>query len=498
MKKGIKLFVLVLLPFIGFTQTVDWKICYGGSDEERAYEIIASNDGNFLLAGNTKSVDGDVSFNHGSSDYWVVKIDESGNILWEETYGGSNFERAHAIMATDDGAYIIAGQKNLIDGDPTNSDFYLVKFNESGTILWENTYGGSSFDIPYDIMRSPDDYYYVSGVTSSDDGDVTGNQSNKSAVWVVKMNASGTIVWENCYLINDCVNFGASIATPDNGLIFTADVCDDNSDFHIVRIDEAGEIIWQKTYGGSLNDFPHAIAKCYENSGYVVAGAAASNDGDLFGNNGSFDFWVIRIDHEGELLTSNCYGGSNPDKAYSVLAQGNSEILVAGVTESSDGDTRNEDDFGDLWIINTAYDGTLNWEISLGDSIGREVATSIIPTGDEGYLVAGYTCSQNGPVVTGNHGMVDFWVVKMNTSGNFTQNINKGGNIELFPNPTSGYLNLFGEDIKFVELVNISGVKLANFTENLQQLNLTGFHKGLYFLKIHTGDGLTIKRVVLE
>lgn len=498
MKKVIKLFLLVLLPFIGLTQTVDWKICYGGSDEERAYEIIPTSDGNFLLVGNTKSIDGDVSFNHGSSDYWIVKINESGDILWEETFGGTNFERAHAISGTNNGSYIVAGQKNFIDGNPANSDYYLVKFNESGSIIWQNTYGGSNYDVPYDIVRAPDDNYFVSGVTSSDDGDVTGNQSNKSAVWVVKMNTSGTILWERCYLISDCVNFGASISTPDNGLIFTADICDNDSDFHIVRLDDEGEIIWQKTYGGSLNDFPNAIAKGYENSGYIVAGAAASNDGDLFGNHGSFDFWVIKIDHDGELLSSNCYGGSDPDKAFSVLAHGNNEILVAGVTESDDGDTKNEDEFGDFWIINTAYDGTLNWQISLGDSIGREVATSIIPVGNEGFLVAGYTCTEEGVVVTGHHGMVDFWLVKINTEANFTQNISNCGNIEVSPNPTRDYLNLIGQDIQYVELVGINGVILANFKENLQQLNLTGFHSGLYFLKIHTLNEVIVKRLVLE
>ena len=498
MKKVIKLCVLVLLPFITFSQTIEWKKCYGGTDEERAYEIISCPNNEFLIVGNTESNDGDVAFNHGSSDFWLVKINADGDILWENTYGGTNYESAYAITGTQDGGFIMAGKKNFVDGNPTNSDFWVIKINASGTVLWENTYGGSSFDIPSEIILTQDDGFFIAGETFSDDGDVTGNDSNRWATWIIKIDASGTLLWEKCYLISSCINFGAAIGTSDNGLIFAADVCDENSDFNLIRIDDEGEIIWEKTYGGSLNDLPHAICQAYEYMGYMVVGQSASNDGDILGNHGSFDFWVLNINEDGELVHSYCYGGSDPDIAYDVMAHGNSELIIAGVTESDDGDVKNEDDFGDFWIINTSYDGTLNWEMKLGDSIGRDAARSIVPVGSDAFIVAGYSCSVEGNVVTGHHGMTDFWVVKINTEINNTDNVVTSGNLEAFPNPSSGYLTLEAKGIKRAELIDIKGKIVRTFVKDFNHLDISGLQKGIYLIRVFTSEGTAVKKVILE
>lgn len=498
MKKVIKLCVLVLLPFTTFSQTIEWKKCYGGTDEERAYEIIACPDNEFLIVGYTKSDDGDVAVNHGSGDFWLVKINADGDILWEKTYGGTNYEGAFAITGAQDGGFVIAGRKNFIDGNPTNSDFWVIKINSSGVVEWENTYGGSSFDIPSEIILTQDNGFIISGVTRSDDGDVTGNNSNKWAAWIVKINASGTLIWEKCFHISDCINFGAAIGTPDDGLIFAIDVCQTDSDYIIIRLDDEGEVIWEKSYGGSLNDLPHAICKGYENMGYFVVGQSASNDGDILGNHGSFDFWVVNIDEDGELINSYCYGGSDPDIAYDIMAHGNSELLIAGVTESDDGDVKNEDDFGDFWIINTTYDGTLNWQMKLGDSIGRDVARSIVPVGSDAFIVAGYSCSEEGEVVTGHHGMTDFWVIKINTTTNSTENTLNSGKLEISPNPSSRYITLQADGIKRAELIDINGRIVRSFVKDFDQLDISGFQKGIYLIRVFTAEGTAISKVILE
>jgi hypothetical protein len=498
MKKVIKLCVLVLLPFVAFNQSIEWKKCYGGSDEERAYKIIPCSNQEFLIIGQTKSSDGDVSANQGSSDYWLVKIDANGDILWEKTFGGSFYESAYDITGTNDGGFIIAGKKNYIDGMPTNSDFWIIKINSDGNMVWENTYGGSNFDIPSNIIATDDNGFIVAGVTFSDDGDITGNESNKWAAWIIKINASGTLVWEKTFLISDCINFGGIIGTPQDGMIFTADICESDSDFIIIRLDSEGEVVWEKTYGGSLNDVPHAIAKGYEYQGYFIVGKTASEDGDIIGNHGSFDFWLLQIDDDGELVNSHCYGGSDPDIPFDISPLGNNELLIAGVTESDDGDVKNEDDFGDFWIINTAYDGTLNWEISLGDSIGRDVATSILPIGTDGFIVAGYTCTEGGEVVTGNHGAIDFWVVKFDLGANYTSKIPLGGNIDLFPNPSSDYLTLEGTAISRVEMVDLNGRIMRQFYNNFDKLDSPGYLLDYIQSGYFTEHGAVVHKVVIE
>ena len=181
MKKIIKLLVLVLWPFFAFAQHMEWNKCFGGSDDDMAYAIIQSHNGGFLIAGNTRSDDGDISMNHGSSDFWVIKIDDNGEILWEETYGTEVYESASSITGTQDGNYIIAGRKNMVGGDPMNTDFWIVKINDFGGVIWQKSYGGSSFDIPSNIMKTIDNGFIISGVTNSHDGDVTGNDPNKWA-----------------------------------------------------------------------------------------------------------------------------------------------------------------------------------------------------------------------------------------------------------------------------------------------------------------------------
>lgn len=498
MKKVIKLCVLVLLPFLAFSQTIEWKKCYGGSEEERAYKIIPFSNGEFLIAGQTQSNDGDVSENHGSSDYWLVKIDGAGDILWEKTFGGSEYESAYDITGTHDGGFIMAGKKNFINGVPTNSDFWIVKINSAGNMVWENTYGGSSFDIPSNIIRTDDNGFIIAGVTFSDDGDVTGNESNKWAAWIIKINASGTLIWEKTFLISDCINFGGMVGTPEDGIIFTADICETDSDFIIIRLDSEGEVIWERTYGGSLNDVPYDITKAYENQGYIIVGKTASEDGDILGNHGSFDFWVLYIDNDGELTNTFCYGGSNPDIPFTITPFGNSELLIAGVTESADGDVKNEDDFGDFWIINTAYDGTLNWEMNLGDSIGREVATSILPIGTDGFIVAGYTCTEDGEVVTGNHGSTDFWVIRVDMEANSTQNTSSSGNINVYPNPANSFLALKGSSISRAEIVDINGRIIRQYFRDFDELNICHLPDGLYLVRIFTDQGLIVRKLVIE
>lgn len=497
MKKIIKLFVLVLWPFFAFAQHMEWNKCYGGSDDDMAYAIIPSHNGGFLIAGNTRSDDGDISMNHGSSDFWVIKIDDNGEILWEETYGTGVYESASAITGTQDGNYIVAGRKNMVGGDPMNTDFWIVKINDSGGVIWQKSFGGSSFDIPSHITMTFDNNYIISGITHSSDGDVTGNEPNKQAVWILKINASGDLLWESSFLVSDCVNFGSTVTSPDHGIVFTADVCDGNSNYLIVKLDEFGDLVWQKEYGGSLNDHPHAIKPTY-GGGYIVVGAAASDDGYVFGNHGSFDYWAVIIDEEGELVSSHCFGGSDPETAYDVIPKNNTEFIMVGVAESDNGDLKNEDDFGDFWIVDIDFQYNILWELCLGDSLGREVATSLVPMGNSSYLVAGYSCTQDGEIVTDNHGGADFWVVKVTEGSTSVENTNDLIGCNIHPNPTSGILSIETPGLRAVDIIDIQGKVVFRTEVNPDHLNLSGLTKGLYFLKVQTMEGVIVEKVILE
>ena len=176
-----------------------WQNCLGGSNYEHAYSIQQTNDGGYVFAGNSSSNDGAVSGNNGAYDYWVVKLDASGNIAWQKCLGGSGEETASSIQQTADGGYIVAGNSSSNDGDVSSNnggaDYWIVKLDALGNISWQKSLGGSSSDKANSIEQTIDGGYIVAGESFSNDGNVTGNNGAMD-YWIVKLDPSGNIAWQ--------------------------------------------------------------------------------------------------------------------------------------------------------------------------------------------------------------------------------------------------------------------------------------------------------------
>ena len=490
MKKLLTFAAFVCLLSVSYSQQIEWKKCFGGSNEEMAFSIINSNDNGFIIAGNSKSNDGDVSSNNGSSDFWVIKINLDGDIIWENNYGISNYERAYAITQAHDGGYIMAGYRNMIDGQPTNSDFLVVRIDEDGNLMWEESYGGTDFDNARHIIKTNDNGYIVAGISTLSD-----NFYQKS-VRVIKINDSGNIVWEKTFFETNCMNFGSSILTPDNGILFIADDCESDSDYIIVKLDANGNMEWQKVYGGSLADKPAAIKHC-EEGGYVIVGSSASQDGDVTNNHGGFDYWVIKIDDNGNLLSSKCFGGSETDQAYDVIQNDSNEFIVVGASLSQDGDVTNNTDKKDYWIINIDSDNEIKWEKCIGDSSGEDIARSVVKASNNNYLLTGYTDSYAGEV-SGNHGDYDFWVIKISDNPNFINDPKDRIECKIYPNPSDKSIKIDCENIQEVEINDINGRTVFKSDINLSIIDLSMLSNGLYFVKVKNDKGMVIKKIVIE
>jgi len=159
------------------------------------------------VAGETWSNDGDVSGNHGGSDYWVVKLNSSGDIEWQKCLGGTNSDGGifndyiYSIQQTSDGGFIMACETMSNDGDVSGNhgsyDAWVVKLNSLGDIEWQKCLGGTNRDIANSIQQTSDGGFIVAGYTYSNDGDVSGNHGYCDA-WVVKLNSSGDIEWQKC------------------------------------------------------------------------------------------------------------------------------------------------------------------------------------------------------------------------------------------------------------------------------------------------------------
>ncbi len=248
------------------------------------------------------------------------------------------------------------------------------------SIAWGKCIGGTGADQVQQIINTRDGGFVFVGYTSSDDEDVSGNHNGGN-----------------------------------DPLVY---------DGWVVKLDAYGGIQWQKCLGGTANDYLNSIIETYD-GGYVVSGATESHDGDVKGNHGGEDAWVIKLDSLGNLLWQKCLGG-NGSESVSIVESRDEGIglLAVGFTTSIDGDVSGKhagtgDSAGDVWVVKLSSSGNILWQKCFGGS-ANDVANSVISTSDQGYAICGSTYSNDGDV-TGYHQSIknspDAWVIKLSSSG---------------------------------------------------------------------------------
>ena len=186
----------------------------------------------------------------------------------------------------------------------------------------------------------------------------------------------------------------------------------------------APEIQWAKCYGGSEYDAALSIQQTTD-GGYIVAGLSLSNDNDVSGNHGGEDYWIVKLTSTGSIEWQKSLGGSGEDRASSVIQTTDGGYIIAGTSNSNDGDVSGNHGRDDYWIVKLSSTGILEWQKSLGGS-GDDDANSIQQTTDGGYIIAGGSNSNDGDV-SGNHGSDDYWIVKLAPSGSIEWQKSLGG-----------------------------------------------------------------------
>ncbi|MFY7963984.1 MAG: T9SS type A sorting domain-containing protein [Chitinophagaceae bacterium] len=337
----------VLVVKLSSTGATQWSKTLGGTGDERATSVIQTADGGYAFTGLASSNNGDVTNIHNSVDYWVVKLNSTGDLTWQKTYGGSGDDRAYSIKQTTDGGYIVTGESNTNnDGDVTgnhgNIDMWVIKINSTGTLQWQKSFGGSNQERGRSIIQTTDGGYIVAGSTnSSNSGDITGNRSE-------------TIT--QCY------------GDPGDPWYFCDTYDQDFNDYWVVKLTSAGSIDWQKYYGGNLNDEAYCIIQT-KDRGYAISGYAESNDGSVNGIHGSYDAWIIKTDNSGNVQWQKAYGGSRVEYGNSISETSDEGYIVTGTTAYGvDGDvTFNHGDW-DWWVfkLKGTAKSTTNFSICAG------------------------------------------------------------------------------------------------------------------------------------
>jgi hypothetical protein len=334
----------------------------------------------------SSSANGDVSgTNNGNDDYWIVKLDDQGNIIWDKLIGGNSDDKATSIRQTADGGYIVAGYSySSASGDVTeinhgNFDYWIVKLDASGNITWNRLLGGDAFEETHDILQGVDGTYVIAGVsTSSANGNVTPVNHGGQDHWIVRLDAAGTVLWNKLLGGNgdesvqsiqqtsteDYILAGYSASSANGDVTGTNHGGATTFDYWIVKLDRFGNIIWNKLLGGQGQERAYSI-KTTSDGGYIVAGTSASSSasGDVTGiSHGSFDYWIVKLDGTGNISWNRLIGGNNSEFAFSLIQTNDGGFIVAGNSASSyNGDVTagNHATGDDIWIIKLWSNGSL-------------------------------------------------------------------------------------------------------------------------------------------
>jgi len=494
-----KLIILlsILLSFLNIiycqNMIIEWQNCFGGSKDDHATDIIKLEDG-FLIAGSTTSNDGDISYLHGGQDWWLVKTDVTSNMIWEKSYGGSNGEHLLRILPSSDSNYYLLGSSYSSNGDisidpyPESTDYWIVKIDSSGNILWDRIIGGNMLDQMWTGTSTFDGGVLAYGWTGSEDGDVSVYYGAYDA-WMVKFNSEGEKEWDFSIGTSGMDVGQAIIQTSDGGYLVGGSsrindggnlTCEPHSfkaEAILVKLDSNRNIEWQQCYGGSDNDGVTALTEVSD--GYIFAGYVNSNDGDISGWHGENDIWVVKIDFYGNIIWQKCLGGSRSEFVSKLIITDEEEIIIPGITQSNDGDvvgnhTLSEHDF-DIWIVKLSSDGELLSQQCIGGGGDENLEFGVVKKSDNNYVIAGQTnygpsfdveCTPHAGTSTN---YPDFWVFEIeDTTTNIINNITKEKVINVYPNPAQDYVNFeynLPADKKEVILsvINILGIETARF-----------------------------------
>lgn len=348
---------------------LQWQKTYGGSENDRGNDIVQTNGGGFAIFGFSQSNNEDVTENAGASDFWISKLDASGNISWEKSFGFAGVDNGISVIQTNDNGYLLTGvldvsaSGGLGNSKTTHSkhaggDYWAIKLNTSGDEQWTKFYGGSFTDTPYDVIQTDDNGYIIIGSSDSNDVDIKNNKGSYD-FWVIKISNTGTLLWEKSFGGSQIDEARAITDSGDGNYIIVGDtrsndldVSNNNgaADLWIIKISPAGDLIWEKTIGGSSFDVGRSISKTQDN-GFVISGSSRSTDGDVTTNQGQNDAWVLKIDANANLIWQKTIGGSEIDFAYDAVELNNKTIIAVGESSSSDSDISENKGFTDLLII---------------------------------------------------------------------------------------------------------------------------------------------------
>jgi len=414
MRKSVIIKLLLYLILISFLSVdyasgenkgnaITWDKTFGGNSDDMGFSITQTENGGYAIAGyailprrkkkdDWRSKLGYVILEKSKErDFWIIKLDKNGNMEWDEIFGEERTDVARSIIQTKDEGYAVVG--SIWTKYAGKRDFWLIKLGENGNKKWEKTFNKDEQDIAYSIIQTKDGGYAIAGGT----GKRFWGEVN---CWVIKLDAKGNMEWDNDFGEIGWDEIYSIIQTKDGGFIAAGSTWSKGAgrgNVYIAKLNKRGNLIWDKTFGGSDYDEARSIIQTDDGS-YAIAGFTISED------TGDRNVWIIKLDKNGNKVWDRTFGGTSEDWANSIIQTEDRGYMVAGWTSSMGAGKT------DVWIIKLNKRGDLVWDRAFGGSEDDE-AHSIIQTEDGGYAVAGWTESKGA-------GNADVWVIKLDENGN--------------------------------------------------------------------------------
>ncbi|CAG5083839.1 T9SS type A sorting domain-containing protein [Parvicella tangerina] len=481
------LFLALAVNVSAQEKQVAWAQNLGGSDKDEAMCIEPTKDGGLIVAGYSYSNDGLLSANNGWQDGWLVKTNNEGYIEWQKNIGGNGADVIEEVVEVADG-YIICGWSSSADNQFIQSkgleDGFVAKVNTSGELLWKKSFGGKLMDKLFDLEVLDNGNIVAVGYLMSPE--VTLNNSTHQGlldIWVVKLTSSGQLLWQKCFGGSDD-DFAYNIQKTDNNNLIIAGSSDSMDglvgstagewDCWVIKIDAEGQLLWSQKIGYEANEIVNDLVK-YNNAYYVIG---ASNSSSRIDAHGNYDAWIVQLDPSGNIINDYSYGSAEQDLVNSATATPDG-IFISGESASNDAN--------DGWLIQIDGNGSILQSQYIGGS-DYDILNDI-SFKDGALYLTGSSHSSDGDM-SQNFGSGDALLAKLGTEK--TENTSS---IQVFPNPSSDQitivLNKIG--IEQVTIYNAMGQVITSIPANnffQEQLDISSWANGIYTIETLSNNEL--------
>ena len=457
-----------------FAQSQFLKV-YGGDSYDVGKALVQTSDNGYVIAGSTGS------FDLGNAQFMLIRIDAWGSEQWRKYYGGPFSDQLESMAVVPAGGYIMAGVTETLD---MSYQVAVIRVNENGDVLWEKNYGGAQWDIAKKVIALSDGGFAIAGQTFSNGG--------QGQAILMCLDASGDTLWTRNYGGPATEGANALASTADDGFIMAATTESYGAgakDVWLMRLNSTGDTIWTKTYGGDMDDVPYAVLQTID-GGYAIAGGKSS------GSVGMADFHLFKVDAAGQEVWSNFFGGPNTDQWHDLLQSNVGDLVTIGYSKSDIGAG-----VEDFFISRVGADGIFGGLTSTYGSGGNERAYGIIQTSDNGYAMVGETDGYLNRMTDVLFLKTDYSGVynSLLTSIEDAQSIVETSVVACYPNPFSTTTLLVLPDLNlwrtsfdanaYLEVYDQTGRVVYGKSIIAEQtlLDMSTLSQGVYLYAVHVG-----------